>query len=106
MLLVKWPQLAKSKQKLFVASSNPVMEGDGPEGVEAKWTFGTGGVEMFEELVPTTFGGFLPEALAKGLYKVAPPPEVVPTKGLEGIQEALDILKKGVSAKKVVVEAN
>ena len=95
----------ESKQKLFVASSNPVMPGDAPEGVEAKMTFGTGGADMFKETLPVTFGGFLIEALAKGVYKVAPPPEVVPTKGLEGIQEALDILKKGVSAKKLVVEA-
>ncbi|MCJ1381389.1 hypothetical protein MMC17_004499 [Xylographa soralifera] len=95
----------KSKQKLFVASSNPVMPEDAPEGVEAKMTFGTGGVEMFKETLPITFGGFLTEALAKGVYKVAPPPEVVPTKGLEGIQVALDILKKGVSGKKLVVEA-
>jgi len=95
----------KSKQKLFVASSNPVMPGDAPEGVEAKMTFGTGGVEMFKETLPITFGGFLTEALAKGVYKVAPPPEVVPTKGLEGIQVALDVLKKGVSGKKLVVEA-
>lgn len=53
----------------------------------------------------STFGGLLPEALAKGVYKVAPPPEVVPAKGLEDIQDALDILKKGVSATKLVVEA-
>ena len=96
----------KSKQKLFVASTNPVMEGDAPEGVEAKMTFGTGGVEMFQEILPATFGGFLPAALTQGMYKVAPTPEIVPTKGLEGIQEALDILKKGVSAKKLVVEAD
>jgi NADPH:quinone reductase-like Zn-dependent oxidoreductase len=95
----------KSKQKLLVASSNPVREEDVPAGVEAKMTFGSGGAAMFQELLPTTFGGFLPEALAKGVYKVAPRPEVVPTRGLEGIQDALDILKKGVSAKKVVVRA-
>ena len=95
----------KSKQKLFVASSNPVFPGDAPEGVEAKMTIGSGGPDMFDETLPVTFGGFLVEALAKGVYKVAPPPEVVPTKGIEGIQEGLDMLKKGVSAKKLVVEA-
>ena len=96
---------AKSKQKLFVASSNPVMPGDAPEGVEAKMTFGAGGAEAFNEIVPITFGGFLAEAVMKGKYQVAPPPEVVPAKGLEGIQVALAMLKKGVSAKKLVVEA-
>ena len=96
----------KSKQKLFVASSNPVMPGDAPEGVEAKMTSGTGGADDFKDILPVTFGGFLPEALAKGVYKVAPSAEVVPAKGLDGIQEALDILKKGVTATKLVVEAD
>ena len=95
----------KSKQKLFVAATNLVPEGAAPEGVEAKMVFASGGTVIYHETSPATFGGFLPEALAKGLYKVAPGPEVVPTKGLEGIQEALDILKKGVSAKKIVIEA-
>jgi NADPH:quinone reductase-like Zn-dependent oxidoreductase len=96
---------AASKQKLFVASSNPVAPSDVPEGVEAKFTFGTGGgAEAFAETLPATFGGFLPEALAKGVYKIAPPPQVVNKKGLEGIQEALDIMKTGVSATKLVVE--
>ena len=95
----------KSKQKLFVASSNPIMPGDAPEGVEAKMVIGSGGDEMFAETIPITFGGFFAEALAKGAYKVAPSPQVVPKKGLEGIQEGLDILKKGVSATKLIVEA-
>ncbi|KAI1137502.1 GroES-like protein [Hypoxylon sp. FL0543] len=96
----------KSKQKLFVASSNPVNPEDVPEGVEAKMAFGTGGADMFKEILPATFGGFLVEALERGAYKVAPPPEVVSKKGLDGIQEALDLLKKGTSAKKLVVEAS
>ncbi|KAH6711939.1 chaperonin 10-like protein [Leptodontidium sp. MPI-SDFR-AT-0119] len=95
----------KAKQKLFVVSSRPVMPGDAPEGVEVKMVFGISGPEAFAETMPITFGGFVPEALARGLYKVAPTPQVVPTKGLEGIQEALDILKKGASATKLVVEA-
>ena len=95
----------KSKQKLLVASTNPVMPGDAPEGVEAIFVIGSGGVDMVTETIPVTFGGYLVDALAKGAYKVAPPPQVTPTKGLEGIQEGLDILKKGVSAVKLVVEA-
>lgn len=96
---------AESNQDLFVASSNPIMPGDAPEGVRAKFTFGTGGLNDFRSTIPVTFGGFLPDALAKGVYRVAPPPRVIATKGLEGVQEALDILKKGTSATKVVVEA-
>ncbi len=45
---------------------------------------------------------FLPKALAEGAYVAAPDPHVV-GKGLEYVQAALDLQKKGVSAKKVVV---
>ena len=97
----------RSKQKLFVASTNPVTEGAAPEGVEAKFLLDSSGGSLFwRETNAATFGGFFPEALAKGRYRVAPAAEVVPTKGLDGIQEALDMLRKGVSAKKIVVEAN
>lgn len=96
----------KSKQTLRVAATNPVPEGAAPEGVEAKMIFASGGAVIYHETNPATFAGYLPEALANGTYKVAPAPETVPTKGLEGIQEALDILKKGVSAKKLVTLAN
>jgi hypothetical protein len=44
----------------------------------------------------------LPAALAKGKYVAAPEPQVV-GKGLEDVQEAFDVNKRGVSAKKVVV---
>lgn len=89
----------------MVASSNPVTPGDVPEGVEAKFTFGSGtGPDAFAETLPATFGGYLAEALEKGVYKIAPPPRVVNKKGLEGIQEALDLMKAGVSATKLVVE--
>jgi NADPH:quinone reductase-like Zn-dependent oxidoreductase len=91
--------------KLFVVSSNPVVPTDVPEGVRAKFTFGTGiGADAFAETLPATFGGYLPQALATGVYKIAPPPRVVNKRGLEGIQEALDLMKKGVSATKLVVE--
>ncbi|RAL09577.1 zinc-binding alcohol dehydrogenase family protein [Aspergillus homomorphus CBS 101889] len=96
----------QSKQNLRVVATNPVPEGAAPEGVEAKMIFASGGAVIYHETNPATFAGYLPEALAKGAYKVAPPPEVVPTKGLEGIQEALDSVKKGVSAKKLVTLAN
>ncbi|OIW22669.1 GroES-like protein [Coniochaeta ligniaria NRRL 30616] len=96
---------AASKQKLRLVSSNPVAPNDVPEGVEAKFTFGTGsGPDLFAETLPATFGGYLPEALAKGVYKIAPPSQVVNRQGLEGIQEALDLIKGGVSATKLVVE--
>ena len=45
---------------------------------------------------------FLPGALANSTFRAMPEPEVIGD-GLEKIQEAMDIQKKGVSAKKVVV---
>ena len=47
--------------------------------------------EFYFETTHATFEGFLPAALARGAYKVAPPPLVVNKKGLEGIQEAIDL---------------
>lgn len=61
------------------------MPGDGPEGVEAKMAYDTSGADGFKATLPATFGGYLLEALAKGVYKVAPPPEVVNRKGVDGI---------------------
>ncbi|CBF82913.1 hypothetical protein AN3339.2 [Aspergillus nidulans FGSC A4] len=95
----------KSKHKLRLAASNPVPEGMAPADIEVKMIF-AGGTAIYYETSSATFAGYLPEALAKGLYQVAPTPQIVPTKGLEGIQEALNILKKGISAKKLVTLAN
>ncbi|KAL4756886.1 zinc-binding alcohol dehydrogenase family protein [Aspergillus foveolatus] len=93
-----------SKHKLRVAASNPVPEGMAPADIEVKMIF-AGGTAIYYETSPATFAGYLPEALAKDLYQVAPTPQSVPTKGLEGIREALNILKKGISAKKLVTLA-
>ncbi|KAI1394277.1 GroES-like protein [Hypoxylon trugodes] len=96
---------AKSKGKPFVACANMVPEGAVPEGVTAKFVFERGdGKGIYYETSRVLLGEFLPTALEAGTYKIAPKPEAVPTKGLEGIQEALDTVKKGVSAKKIVVE--
>jgi NADPH:quinone reductase-like Zn-dependent oxidoreductase len=48
------------------------------------------------------FVDFLPKALQNGSYVAAPEPEVT-GRGLESIQEAFNLKKKGVSAKKIVV---
>jgi hypothetical protein len=48
------------------------------------------------------YAKYLPEALASGKFRAAPEPLVV-GEGLDAIQGALDMQKKGVSAKKVVV---
>lgn len=60
------------------------------------------------ETTHATFGRFLPEALAKGAYKVAPPPLIVNRKGLDGVQEAIDIMRvvseKGQEGVKEAIE--
>ncbi|KAI1370525.1 GroES-like protein [Hypoxylon crocopeplum] len=97
---------ARSAQTPFVACANVVPEGAAPEGVTAKFVFAGGeGLAIYYETSSVVFGDFLPKALEMGTYKVAPAPEVVGTRGLDGIQEALHTVLKGVSAKKVVVEA-
>lgn len=45
------------------------------------------------ETTRATFGGYLAEALASRAYKVAPAPLVVNTKGLDGVQEAVDLMR-------------
>ncbi len=86
-------------------SCHPVPEVATLEDVEAKMVFARGGAVIYHETSPASSGAFLLEALAKGLYKVAPAPEIVPKKGLEGIQKALGIFKKGILEKKIVIEA-
>ncbi|MCJ1388761.1 hypothetical protein MMC18_001610 [Xylographa bjoerkii] len=54
------------------------------------------------EVGPAIYGDFLSEALAEGTYVAAPDAHVVGT-GLEHIQAAFEVQKKGMSAKKVVV---
>ena len=48
------------------------------------------------------YGDFLPYALQTGQFRPMPPAKVV-GEGLESIQGAMDLLKKGVSASKLVV---
>ena len=54
------------------------------------------------DVADVIYRDFLPEALANGIFRATPEPLVVGA-GLETIQEALNIQKKGVSAKKIVV---
>jgi len=61
-----------------------------------------GSTLMDNEVGEAIYVDFLPAALADGRYVAAPPPHVVGT-GLEDIQAALDLQKRGMSASKVVV---
>ncbi|KAI2779944.1 zinc-binding oxidoreductase CipB [Daldinia loculata] len=70
------------------------------KGVSVKFIWGTD--LMANEVGGMIYNDFLPVALASGQYKAKPEPQVV-GKGLEHIQDALDINMRGVSAAKVVV---
>lgn len=69
-------------------------------GISTKFVFGDTLVD--NEVGPMMYERFLPQALAGGSF-VAVPEAMVVGHGLEQIQHAVDVLKEGVSAKKVVV---
>lgn len=46
---------------------------------------------------------YIPEALAARKYQAKPDPFVI-SGGLEKVQDGIDLLRKGVSAKKIVIE--
>lgn len=48
---------------------------------------------------------YIPYALAAGKFQAKPDPMIIEG-GLERVQEGIDILRKGVSAKKVVIEVS
>jgi len=91
--------VAKSQGTKFVSLAM-VYQGRMPEGVDGKFIVGS--TLKDNELGAKIFEEFLPKALEAGSYLYAPEPLVV-GKGLESIQEAFEVVKKGVSAKKVVV---
>jgi len=69
-------------------------------GIRAKFVWGSS--LMTNEVGPMLWSDFLPAALADGRYQAAPTAEVVGV-GLEQVQPALDTLRRGVSARKLVV---
>lgn len=69
-------------------------------GIRYKFIFGSTLVD--NGVGKACYVDFLPEALAEGTYIAAPDPLVV-GKGLENIDTAFDVQKKGMSTKKVVV---
>ncbi len=70
------------------------------QGVAVSAIWGGTPVESF--VGPAIYAGFLPDALADGRYRPAPPPLVVGD-GLTAIPAALERLRQGVSAQKLVV---
>jgi len=69
-------------------------------GVALKYIFGTS--LKHNEVSTAIYRDFLPAALAQGRYAAVPPPQIVGG-GLEQLQHALDVQRRGVSAAKVVL---
>jgi len=68
--------------------------------VRTKFIFGS--TLVANEVGPLIYRDFLPKALAEGRYVAAPDPLVV-GRGLGQLEAAMETLRKGVSARKVVV---
>ncbi|KAF2735973.1 GroES-like protein [Polyplosphaeria fusca] len=73
-----------------------------PAGIEGGPVFAPSVVLKDTYVGEAVWGKYVPEALEKGVFKCAPEPTVIEG-GLEKVQEATDLLKKGVSYGKIVV---
>ncbi|CAK7199190.1 hypothetical protein SEUCBS139899_001863 [Sporothrix eucalyptigena] len=71
-----------------------------PEGIEGKFIAGVHDDPKFSSAI---LAGYLADALAAKEYQIAPEPHVY-GQGLESLQGAMDMVKAGVSATKVVVK--
>ncbi|KAJ4389742.1 hypothetical protein N0V93_007214 [Gnomoniopsis smithogilvyi] len=85
--------------KKFVAMTMVPSWGPSFEGVQCKFCEPLRGDK---DLASAVFHDYLSEALEVGSFRAMPKAEIV-GQGLDSAQDALDILKRGVSAKKIVV---
>lgn len=85
--------------KKVVAMTMQPYWGPSHEGVQCKFV---GPLRGSEQLASSVFHEFLPGALSRGLFKPVPEPQVT-GHGLEAVQGAMEVLRAGVSAKKIVV---
>ncbi|KAJ0118916.1 GroES-like protein [Diaporthe amygdali] len=82
----------------FVATVKPHLQI--PDGVSTKHVYA---LSIYNNFVSKgVYEDFLPRALEVGTFVPAPPP-LIAGRGLESVQVGIDILRKGVSAQKVVV---
>lgn len=84
----------------FLTTAVMVQEDDVPKGFKHANIFGLSLKD--DEVGDAIFKDFLPQALQQGKYKAVPQAEIVGD-GLESLQKGIDILRGGVSAKKLVV---
>lgn len=83
-----------------LSTTMPLSTDDIPTGFKYNRIFGN--TLKDNEVGTVIYENFLPKALAEGKYKAAPEAEVV-GQGLQALQKGLDLLRQGVSAKKLVV---
>ncbi|BDD60283.1 hypothetical protein MAP00_005421 [Monascus purpureus] len=91
--------ISKLEGRKFIASVKG-FSGELPKDVTVKSVFAT--TLKDNHVGKAIYVDFLPNALAAGTFVPAPNP-MVAGKGLENVQEAVDLQAKGVSARKVVV---
>jgi NADPH:quinone reductase-like Zn-dependent oxidoreductase len=91
--------VSASKDNKFVATTKGGFPTP-PADITMKSLFGT--TLKDNHVGKAIYQDFLPKALASGAFVPAPEPFVV-GHGLESVQAAVDLLKKGVSARKIVV---
>lgn len=93
--------LSKTNGVKFIADVNPRSPPLPEElGVTSKFVWGSDLKKC--EVGPAVFGDYLTKALESGDYVAAPEPDVI-GHGLEQLQKGIDILRNGVSAKKIVI---
>ena len=92
-------QLARIGLRL-VASNIALQARCARHSIRARFVWGS--TLMDNEVGPMLWEQFLPAALADGRYRLAPEAQVV-GEGLESVQPALEALRRGVSARKLVV---
>ncbi|GAB7353551.1 hypothetical protein MBLNU459_g3986t1 [Dothideomycetes sp. NU459] len=74
-----------------------------PDGYNVNGVFAISVANQFKQVGDAVWQKWVPAALEDGSLKCLPEPLVVGS-GLESVQKGLDVQKKGVSAKKVVIE--
>ncbi|KAJ5086068.1 GroES-like protein [Penicillium argentinense] len=89
----------KERNEVFVVTTTPLQGVKIPEGLNVKMVFGDGP----DNILPIWEEEYLPQTLIQRGCLVASEPLVLVTKGLESIQEGFNLMRKGVSAGKVVV---
>jgi NADPH:quinone reductase-like Zn-dependent oxidoreductase len=92
--------VASSDSRLFVSCVLPNQE-TLPSGVSTNFIKGVA-LRYDDAKSRALWGTFLPRTLADGSYKALPTATIVGN-GLEQLQEAMEVQRKGVSAKKVVI---